>query len=129
MKSFLTLMDTIKTSDGKVILYRTDHISNFFKKTFEENYMNLSKEEKEEVFIIEQEYGDILIKMWKEPLHNLLNPSSGIGWILQDTPRNPTEEYEYALSIPKDEDMTEEEHSMKMERLRLHKEWFESQND
>ena len=132
MKSFLTLLDTLKTHDGNRIIYRPDKILEFFKRTYEENYMNLSKEEKEEGFLVDQQYGDLLMKIFKEPIHNLLNADNSdtsISYIIQTEQRNPTEEYEYALAIPKDDYVTEEEYNLKMERLRLHKEWFESQND
>lgn len=127
MKNTFTTLETLRTSDEKVILFRGEQLGNFFKKTYEENFANMTPEEKQEAFQVEQEYGDLLMKMWKEPLHNLLNPVTGAGWILQDEERNPTEEYEYALSIPKDEDVTEEEHNLKIERLRIYKELYEKQ--
>lgn len=122
MKNTFTFLETFKASDGNTIIFKGEHIGKFFKKTYEENYASMSKEEKEEAFRVDHEYGDLLIKIWKEPLQEIL---SHVGWALQDSGRNPIEEYEYALSLPKDEDMTEEEHNLKMERLRLNKEWFE----
>lgn len=126
MKNTFTTLETLRTSDGKVIIFNAEQLGNFFKKTYEENYANMTPEEKEEAFYVDQEYGDLLVKMWKEPLQKILE-YSGATWALQDAPRNPIEEYEYVLSIPKDEDMTEEEHNLKIERLRHHKEWYEKQ--
>jgi len=39
-----------------------------------------------------------------------------------------TEEYENYASLPKDADLTDEEHQLKLEHLRQFKEWFEKQN-
>jgi hypothetical protein len=124
MKNTFTILETFRASDGKVILFRGEQLSNFFKKTYEENFANMTPDEKQEAFQVEQEYGDLLTKMWKEPLQKVLN---GSVWVLPNEPRNVIEEYEYALSIPKDEDMTEEEHNLKIERLRLYKELYEKQ--
>ena len=127
MKNTFTTLETFRASDGNVILFRKEHLLNFFKKTYEENYLNLSVAEKEEAFQIDHEYGDLLIKIIKEPLQKILEESAGAAWALQDEERNPIEEYEHALSLPKDNDLSDEEHSLKMERLRLHKEWYEKQ--
>lgn len=127
MKNTFTMLETFRTSDGKVILFRGEQLGNFFKKTYEQNFANMTTEEKQETFQVEQEYGDLLTKMWKEPLQKVLNFTDDSGWVLPNEPRNPTEEYEYALSIPKDEDVTEEEHNLKIERLRLYKELYEKQ--
>ena len=124
MKNTFTFLETIKTTDGHTIVFKGDALGKFFKKTYEENHANLSEEQKHEAFLVEQEYGDILLRMYKEPLQKLLGD---VGWIVPNDERNPIEEYEYALSLPKDEDMTEEEHNLKIERLRLHKEWYEKQ--
>lgn len=129
MINTFTTLETLKTSDGKTIVFNPDQLGEFFKRTYEENYMNLSKEEKEEGFLVDQQYGDLLIKMWKEPMHNLLNPVTGATWILQDEQRNPIEEYENILTLTKDEDISQEDWDSKIERLRHHKEWFESQNN
>lgn len=126
MKNTYTLLETTKASDGNTIIFKREHLAKFFKKTFEENYANMSDEEKEEVFHLDQEYGDLLIKVWKEPLQKIIE-KSGATWALQDEERNPIEEYEHALSLPKDEDLSDEEHNLKLERLRLHKEWYEKQ--
>lgn len=126
MKNTYTLLETTKASDGNTIIFKREHLAKFFKKTFEENYANMSDEEKKEVFHLDQEYGDLLIKVWKEPLQKIIE-TSGANWALQDEERNPIEEYEHALSLPKDEDLSDEEHNLKLERLRLHKEWYEKQ--
>jgi len=127
MKDTYTSMETITTGCGNTVIFRPDQLGTFFKKTYEENYLTLTPEEVSESFGIDQEYGDLLIKIIKEPLHDILIDYYGAEWALQDKERDPIEEYNYALSKPKDEDMTEEEHNLKMERLRLHKEWFEQQ--
>jgi hypothetical protein len=85
--------------------------------------LKLSPEEKEEVYLIEQNYGDILDRVWKSPLQVAVK-STGAGWVFQDEERNPIEEYRYALAMAKDADITEEAHQAKMERLKLHAELF-----
>ena len=126
MKDTYTAMETVTTCCGDTIIFKPQLLNIFFKKTFEENYSNLTQEEKEESFRVDQEYGDLLIKIWKEPLQEILK-SFGADWALQCNPRNPIEEYEYQLILPKDEDLTEEQYNLKMERLKLNKEWFEKQ--
>jgi hypothetical protein len=119
-------METITTSDGHTILFSKSQVCKFFKSTFEQNYSNLSEDERAEFFHINEQYGDLLDKIWREPLQEMLNELYGANWAVQSADRNPTEEYEHHLSIGKDEDLTDEEHQLKMERLRHHKEWFES---
>jgi hypothetical protein len=125
MKDTYTAMETVTTCCGNTIIFRKDLLAKFFKTTYEENYLNLTQEEKEEAFRVDQEYGDLLIKIWKEPLQEILK-DFGADWALQCSPRNPTEEYEYQLTLP-DADLTEEQYALKLERLRIHKEWFEKQ--
>lgn len=127
MKNTYTTLETTTTTDGNTIIYRPDLIAQFFKKTFEENYFNLSKEQKEEVFLVDKEFGDLLTKIWKEPLQQILVNYHGSEWALQSSERNPTEEYEHHLLIDKDEDLSDEEHDLKIQRLKEHKEWFENQ--
>jgi hypothetical protein len=127
MTGQFTLLETLKTSNGNTIIYQTRFIPEFFKSTFQENHANLTQEEIEESFMVNEKYGDLIIKILKKPLQQLLG-NQGAGWALQSDDRNPIEEYEHHLSLEKDEDLTDEQHNMKMERLRLHREWFEKQN-
>jgi len=129
MKDTYTLLETVETSCGHTIIFRPELVGTFFKKHVEENFAKLTPEEQEQCHLLDQQYGDLDLKLWKQPLHDLLNGiRDDVNWAMQDANRNPTEEYEYALSIGRDADLSVEEHNLKMERLRLHKEWFEKQN-
>lgn len=120
MKNTYTSIETITTFDGNTIVYRPDLISDFYIKTFEENFSSLSQEQKEEIFFVEQQYGDLLYKIWQQPLEDLLKKYYGDEWILKDTQKTPTEEYNYQLSANNISGLA-------MERLKLHSEWFEKQ--
>lgn len=123
MKNTFTTLETLTTSDGNTIIFNQMSVGEFFKTIFEQNYLKLSPEEKEEVYLIEQNYGDILDRVWKSPLQVAVK-STGAGWVFQDEERNPIEEYRYALAMAKDADITEEAHQAKMKRLKLHAELF-----
>lgn len=126
MKNTFTLLETIKTQNGKTVIFKKELIAEYFKNNYEQNFANLTDEEKQETFRIDNEYNDLLVKVLKEPMHKMFD-DIGITWALPDTERNPIEEYEFVLSSPKDEDLTEEQHYAKLERLRQHKEWYEKQ--
>ena len=129
MKDTYTLLETIETVCGNTIIFRPELVGTFFKKHVEENFAKLTPEEQEQCHLLDQQYGDLDLKLWKQPLQNLLSElRQNVNWPVQDSNRNPIEEYEHALSIGRDQDMSEEEHNLKMERLRIHKEWFEKQN-
>ena len=117
MNNTYTLLETLKTSDGNTIIFNGSQISKFYDKTFEENFANLSIEEKEEVFRIDRDYEDLLFKVLREPLQEMM----------KYLPKNPIDEYEFFLSQSKSEDVTEEQYNLKIERLRQHKEWYEKQ--
>ena len=123
MKNTFTTLETLTTSDGNTIIFNQMSVGEFFKTIFEQNYLKLSPEEKEEVYLIEQNYGDILDKAWKSPLQVAVK-SIGAGWVFQDEERNPIEEYKHVLSVAKDADISEEAHQAILERLRLHAELF-----
>ena len=121
-----TLLPTIKTYDGENILYDASVIPNFVKKTFFERVAALSEEERDEFFRMSYEYEDVLFEMFDGQIENLTEA----GWTTANDPifRNPIEEYENYESLPKDDDLTDEEHQLKLEHLRQFKEWFEKQN-
>jgi hypothetical protein len=110
-------------------MFRPELVGYFFKNIFEKNFAKLTQEEKEKLFSLETQYGDLDLKIMKNPLYDMLNKmDNNLHWGINDTEQNPTEVYEHDLSIDRDQNMSEEEHNLKMERLRLHKEWFEKQN-
>jgi hypothetical protein len=123
MKDTFTTLETLKTVDNKTVIFRERCVTHFFKTIFQQNYLKLSPEEKEEVYFVDQQYGDLLNKAWREPLQEALKPS-GAKWATQDEKRNAMQEYKHALSVAKDADITEEAHQIKMERLKLHAELF-----
>ena len=128
MKDTFTTLETLKTVDNKTVIFRERCVTYFFKTIFQQNYLKLSPEEKEEVYFVDQQYGDILDKAWKEPVKIALKPT-GASWVVQDEKRNPIEEYNHALSVAKDADISEEAHQIKMKRLRLYAELFAKENN
>jgi hypothetical protein len=122
-KNTFTNLECLETFDGNTVIFKEEYLCNFFKTKFEKKYMSLTQEEKEEVAFVDQEYGDLLDKVWREPLQEALKPS-GAKWALQDEKRNPIDEYKHVLSVAKDADISEEAHQAKVERLRIHAELF-----
>jgi len=123
MKDTFTTLETLTTHDGKTIVFREDCVGKFFKTIYEKNYLKLSPEEKQEEFLVNEKYGDLLDRAWREPLKEAIK-KTGAGWALPNAKRNPIEEYRYALDMAKDADISEEAHQAKMERLKLHAELF-----
>jgi hypothetical protein len=119
-----THLDTIKTYEGDNIIFAPAVVANFIKGTYYKNILNLSKEEKDEWFHLSAKYVDILEKLFDKGTENF----SDAGWIKKSDRRTPTEEFDNYCSQPKDEDLTDEEHELKMQYLREYKEWFEKQN-
>lgn len=122
-----TYLPTIKTYDNENIFFNESLIPNFVKKTFFERFNALSEEEKDEFFRMSYEYEDILFELFDVQIEKFTKA----GWTAINDPvfRNPTEEYENYASLPKDDDLTHEEHELKLEFLRQFKEWFEKQNN
>lgn len=120
-----TYLPTIKTYSGENITFNEYVLTNFIKKTLYENILSLSSEEKNEVFHMCFEYRELLEELFDAQIKNITKA----GWTLDDEYRNPTEEYENYISLPKDDDLTDEEHNLKIEFLRQFKEWFETQNN
>jgi hypothetical protein len=110
-----TTLETFKTTDGNTIIYNTNCVGKFLNETIEENYKILSEEERTESFYVGHMYGDLLEKLLSVPMGEVR--------------RNPKEEYEHFISIPKDDNISDYMHNSKIERLRQNKEWFESQNN
>jgi hypothetical protein len=127
MKDTYTLLETIETSDGNTVIYNPLQVTEFFRVQFEQNFSKMSFEEKHQCFKLQHNYKDLVTKLY-EPLQEIVRLCRGADWALQNSHRNPTEEYDYQLSLPKDEDFTDEENQLIMERFRLRKEWFEQQN-
>ena len=121
-----TLLPTIKTYDNENILYDASVIPNFVKKTFFERVAALSEEEKDGYFRMTYDYEDVLLELFDGQIQKFTEA----GWTTANDPifRTPTEEYENYASLPKDSDLTDEEHQLKLEHLRQFKEWFEKQN-
>lgn len=119
-----THLDTIKTYEGDNIIFSPEVVANFIKRTYYENILKLSKEEKEEWFQLSIKYRDILDKLFD----NKVEKYTEAGWIKRSDRRNPIEEFDNYCSQPKDEDLTDEEHELKMQYLKEYKEWFEQQN-
>jgi hypothetical protein len=117
MKDTYTKLETFQTSDGNTIIYDQTQVANFFKKSMEQLYPTLSKEEQEEWFTVSTQYDDLLKKVWK----NHLDPF----YSTEEPLRNPTEEYEFALATDKDINLTDEEHQIKLQRLLHFKTLFE----
>lgn len=123
-----TSFETVQTSDGNTILYSLPQVANFFKTEIEENFILLTNEEKQEFFELQEKYYDILTKVFTEPLHITITKILPVGWIKQDSKRNPIEEYEYTLQKGQDADISNRHHRLKMQRLNEHKIWFENKD-
>jgi hypothetical protein len=119
-----TYFPTIKTYEGDNILLDTKVISDFLKKTFMERILNLTEEEKNEYFTVAYEYEDVLTELFDSQVEKVVQAN----WTMDPLYRNPIEEYENYVSLPKDEDLTDEEHELKLQVLKEFKEWFEKQN-
>lgn len=129
MKDTYTLLEIVETSCGNTIMFRPELVGYFFKNIFEKNFAKLTQKEKEKLFSLETQYGDLDLKIMKKPLYDMLNKmDNNLHWGINDTEQNPTEAYEHHLNIPKDEAFSEEEWELKLARLKEHKEWFEKQN-
>ena len=129
MKDTYTLLETVETSCGNTIMFRPVLVEYFYKNIFEKNFAKLTQEEKEKLFVLETQYGDLDLKVMKQPLHDMLNemhPGLHIG--VSDKDHNPVEAYEHHLNISKDKALSEEEWELKLARLKEHKDWFEKQN-
>ena len=126
-KNTFTSLECLVTYDGNTVIFKEEYLCNFFRTKFQRKYMRLTQQEKEEVAFIDQQYGDLLDKVWRMPLQHTLKPM-GADWAIQSEKRNPIEEYEHALNLPKDADFSEEAHQAKLERLRISAEIFAKNN-
>jgi hypothetical protein len=89
-----------------------------------ERILNLTEEEKNEYFTVAYEYEDVLTELFDSQVEKVVQAN----WTMDPLYRNPIEEYENYVSLPKDEDLTDEEHELKLQVLKEFKEWFEKQN-
>ena len=126
-KNTFTNLECLETYDGNTVIFKEEYLCNFFRTKFQRKYMRLTQEEKEEVSFVDQEYGDLLDKVWRLPLQEALK-TMGADWAAQSEKRNPIEEYEHVLNLPKDADLPEEAHQARLERLRISAEIFAKNN-
>lgn len=125
MKKYgFTHLDTIKTYDGDAILFEARVIASFMKSTYYKNVLNLTPEEKDKYFEMSWKYKDILTVLFDSNMEH----TTEAGWIKKTDIRTPTEEFDNYVSQPKDEDLTDEEHELKLEYLKQYKDWFEKQS-
>jgi hypothetical protein len=122
-----TSLETIKCLDGHTIIFNIAQVGEYFKDSLQLKINSLSEEDKHNFFTLNQEYSDLLMKLWGKPLFDELNPATGANWIKHSTHRNPTEEYEHHINKPKDEDLSDFAHDLKTQNLLSHKEWYENQ--
>ena len=125
MKDTFTIMETLTTYDGNTIVFKKDQVIKFYKTIYEINYANLTKEEKEEAFEVDHNYGDLLIKIWKEPLQNYLKEIGSDMILFREEDRNPLQEYYHVTHNCCDDDETLGEHELKMQRLKHNLEWYQ----
>ena len=116
-----THLETIKTYDGDNIVFQPKIITDWVKSTYNKKKIELSDEDKEELFEMQLEYIDVFREIWNHALFNI----SGLTWVLPDRIKSPVEEYEHFITLTKDEDYTDEEHDIKEIGLREYKEWYE----
>lgn len=116
-----THLETIKTYDGDNIIFQPKIVTDWVKSTYNKKKIELSDEDKEELFEMQLEYIDVFREIWNHALFNI----SGLTWVLPDRIKSPVEEYEHFITLTKDEDYTDEEHDIKEIGLREYKEWYE----
>lgn len=119
-----TQLDTIKTHDGDSIIFEPRVIASFMKSTYYQNVLSLTSEEKEKYFEMSWKFKDILSILFDEKLEH----TTEAGWSRKTDIRTPTEEFNNYVSQPKDDDLTDEEHELKLQYLKEYKEWFEKLN-
>lgn len=118
-----TYEQTIKNFEGDNILYDFFVLTNYMKKNHIERINRLTEEQKERFFYMSYHYRSTTDKLMDKQIINFADP----GWN-EERVRNPKEEYENFISLPRDEDYTDEEYELKLNHLREFKEWFEKQN-
>ena len=118
-----TYEQTIKKFEGDNILYDFFVLTNYMKKNHIERINRLTEEQKERFFYMSYHYRSTTDKLMDKQIINFADP----GWN-EERVRNPKEEYENFISLPRDEDYTDEEYELKLNHLREFKEWFEKQN-
>lgn len=116
-----THLETIKTYEGDNIIFQPKIVTDWVKSTYNKKKIELSDEDKEELFEMQLEYIDVFREIWNHALFNI----SGLTWVLPDRIKSPVEEYEHFITLTKDEDYTDEEHDIKEIGLREYKEWYE----
>lgn len=119
-----THLETIKTYGGESVLFEPRVIANYMKTTFIQNILDLTPEEKDRFFEMSWKYRYSLAELFESNLEN----TTEAGWIKKTDIRTPTEEFDNYASQTKDEDLTDEEHELKLQYLREYKDWFEKQN-
>lgn len=115
-------IETAKTYDGDNIIFHKNVVTNWVKSTYNKSKIELSGEDKEELFEMQLEYIDVFREIWNHALFNI----SGLNWVLPDRIKSPVEEYEHFITLSKDEDYSDEEHGIKEIGLREYKEWYEN---
>lgn len=118
-----TYQQTIKNFEGDNILYDFFVLTNYMKKNHIERINRLTEEQKERFFYMAYHFRETIDKLMDQHIINFADP----GWN-EERVRNPKEEYEHFISLPRDEDYTDEEYELKLNHLREFKEWFEKQN-
>lgn len=117
--------EVVKTYDGDYILFHKNVVTNWVKSTYNKNKLELSEEDKIELYKMQTEYADVFREIWNHALYDI----SGLNWVLPDRIKSPVEEYEQFLTIPKDEDYTDEEYEIKLQGLREIAEWYKKQQN
>lgn len=126
MKDTYTEMETFVARDGNTILVRKDKVLEFFATQYEYNHASLTEEEKQEEFLMNQLYADIIYKVYKEPLQMwLLGQGSELKQFSNPSSISVQEDYDRLLAAGPAEHESQESFELKLERLRKQKEWIE----
>ena len=118
-----TYLETIKNFEGDNILYDFFVLTNYMKKNHIERINLFTEEQKEKFFYMSYHCRETLDKLMDQHIINFGDP----GWN-EERVRNPKEDYENFISLPRDADYTDEEYELKLNHLREFKDWFEKQN-
>lgn len=123
MKDTYTNMETFVASDGNTILVRKDRVLKFFLEDIEYNHSKLTEEEKQQEFLLNHLYADLVYKIYKQPLELYV----GSTMTVFNPPSRPVrEDYNKLLADGPSEHESEEAFNIRLERLKKQVEWLEN---
>lgn len=123
MKDTFTLMPTFVASDGNTILVRKDRVLKFFQEDIEYKHLLLTEEEKQEEFLMNHLYADIIHMVYKQPLQDYVRSHGAEVKLFRPPNVSHETDYERMLLAGPGPGETEEVFQLRLERLKNHIEW------